>query len=173
MQYVLPLHISCLQDENTAVAVESAEGIVELLDIFNAPRKRLTLTPTDFHIFSRYIFPECQKFCSRKDVYSTSTFIKCMGKLAVHGKRLIERGMIAHIKYLYEIATKEPERKGRGAEAEAVTSPFAAIATYETEVHELFSSLHSFCTRCVTNFSYVEHCNLPNHFHEYQHKNKR
>eukprot|EP01022_Parablepharisma_sp_SALTPOND_P028345 TRINITY_DN70831_c4_g1_i1.p5 TRINITY_DN70831_c4_g1~~TRINITY_DN70831_c4_g1_i1.p5 ORF type:complete len:417 (+),score=45.55 TRINITY_DN70831_c4_g1_i1:9200-10450(+) len=166
MQYILPYHISCIQDENTSVAVEAAEGGVELLDFLG---DRFELHPTDFKVFSRYIFPEYQKLCKRKEPYAVATFVKIIGKLAVHGKRFIERGLIAHIKYLRDLAAKEFGKRERHI-PEAAASLHSTVMSYEADMQELFNGLYTFCKRAVESFSPVVHSDIPNHLHEYTFK---
>ncbi len=168
LQYLLPFHMSCINDECASVAVEAAEGGIELLDSLD---HKLELSPTDFKVFVRYIFPEYQKLCARKDCYATSAFIKCLGRLAVHAKRLIERGMISHIRYVCDVAAKEAERRDSKytETADAVTSPYSIVSAYENEAQDVFSSMFSFCKQAAEKPDAVQHWNIPNHLHEYRH----
>lgn len=162
LQYILPFHISCLKDENTSVAVEAAEGGIELLDFLD---ERVELHSTEFKLFSRYIFPEYHHFCTHKELYATATFSKIIGKLAIHGKKLIERGMICHMKYLRNFASKEA---GRKTAAQSIAGSLAhTMASYESELQETFTKLFNFCEARVAKAEFVSCSEIPNHLHEY------
>lgn len=157
--------MSCLQDENAAVVVQAIEGGIELLDYIG---KSLVLPPTDFKVFSRYIFPDYKILVNHKEQYVVSSFLKCIGKLALHGKRFIESGMIEHLKHLCKIAEKEKMKKGKSESLhEATESDDSVIDTYETDAQDVFQALYQCCLDFAGSNLYPFRWIVANHIHEY------
>ena len=157
--------MSCLQDENPAVVVQAIEGGMELLDyIVNS----LVLPPTDFKVFSRYIFPDYKVLGTHKEQYVISSFLKCIGKLAIHGRKFIESGMIEHMKHLCNIAENEKKKKDKsGSVHEATESDDTVIDTYETDLQEVYQTLYSCCLEFAGSNLYSFRWIVADHIHEY------
>jgi len=160
MQIILPHHISYIRDPITAVAVEAAEGGIELLDLIG---DKIEITKDlDFKIFNMYIFPEYRRLARRKDeFYAVATFAKLLGKLAIHGKRLVEKGMLAHIRYLNEKISKS------GIKNEPQEKKVSDIARYDDYLSDIFNYLYSFCKNVIKNYPMYVFADIPNHLHEY------
>ncbi len=165
LQHLLPYHISCFQDENPTVVAEAAEGGLELLEMIG---KTFALTSSDFKIFPRYILPEYLKLAAHKDEYVVSTLLKCMGKLAILGKRFIERGLIYNIKYTCEVAAKEDVKKDSAGSPRSMINPYSLLATYETEAQELFEALEALCLELLEKPRHTHLWSMASHLHEYK-----
>jgi len=162
LQYVLPFHIFCLKDENTSVAVEAAEGGIELLDFLDP---KVELHSTEFKLFPRYIFKEYQDFSGHNELYAKACFSKIIGKIASHGKKLIELGMIYHTKYLREFASREVGKKA-DTQTSIVGSLPSIRAGYQNELQETFTVLMNFYESKIKKDEVILYTELPNHLHE-------